>query len=141
MWDIFCHRTKTRFSDDEDDNELTADQSILLRPPGTQFFVRRLVNALPEGIIQYNKRVKRIDYGNAGHRHLFLLELGQKYLHAAESDEVKITLRDGETIQCDHVIVTVSAGVLKEEGGSMFNPPIHSIDPRKQQAISDVGKA
>ena len=61
-------------------------------------------------------------------------------LYFAANDEVKITLHSEEAIQCDHVIVTVSVGILKEECSSMFNPPIHSTDPRKQQAIKDVGK-
>lgn len=50
-----------------------------------------------------------------------------------------ITLKSGETIECDHVLVTVSLGVLKAEGHEMFYPPITSSDERKMTAIDDIG--
>ena len=41
-----------------------------------------------------------------------------------------------EAIECDHVVVTVSAGVLKAEHMHLFHP---QLPTRKLRAIEDVG--
>lgn len=55
--------------------------------------------------LKVNSTVAQIDYGDK--------------LKGAE-----ITTKDGKKIQADHVIVTVSLGVLKEKRDSLFTPAL-----------------
>lgn len=41
-----------------------------------------------------------------------------------EDGEVVVRCGDGSSYRADHVIVTVSLGVLKKHGAEMFNPPL-----------------
>jgi hypothetical protein len=52
---------------------------------------------------------------------------------------IRLTLTTGEIVDADSVLVTVSAGVLKNEADTLFYPPLDQIDARKRQAIRTGG--
>lgn len=49
---------------------------------------------------------------------------------------VEVQTEDGQTFQADHVIVTVSLGVLKKQVNTLFSPP---LSQRKQDIIESMG--
>jgi monoamine oxidase len=75
--------------------------------------------------IRFNQCVNKISYTRTENR------------HTPEIDEapVTITCADGEIIQADAVVVTVSLGVLKS-GGITFEP---ELPDRKKEAVSRLG--
>lgn len=68
-----------------------------------------------EDCIKLNKRVEKLNWGDRG---------------------VLVACDDGVDIQADHVIVTVSLGVLKEIHSNLFEPKLTEI---KTQAIETIG--
>ncbi|XP_058799590.1 spermine oxidase-like [Phymastichus coffea] len=66
-----------------------------------------------------NAEVTLIDYANTENGHPIL-----------------VTIKDGRTFEADHIIVTVSLGVLKAQYKSLFTPP---LPPEKIQTIETLG--
>ncbi|KAG2249590.1 hypothetical protein Bca4012_022788 [Brassica carinata] len=88
--------------------------------------IHHLASVLPRGVIELNRRVTKIEW-------------------QSESQEgpVKLHFSDGSAVFADHVIVTVSLGVLKagiesgdEEVGGLFSPPLPEF---KSDAIRRLG--
>lgn len=102
--------------------------------------IEYLASTLPPGLIQLGKKVKQIEWQIEKNG----LENG--YGSSDNDGEyndsnrpVKIHFCDGSTMVADHVIVTVSLGVLKagvQESGNMFNPPLPCF---KTEAIQRLG--
>ncbi|GMH13725.1 hypothetical protein Nepgr_015566 [Nepenthes gracilis] len=101
-------------------------------PKGYMSIIESLASALPGGSIQLGRRVVNIEWHPNGYQCVGL-----------ENDHnlrpVKLHFSDGSIIQADHVIVTVSLGVLKagiQQESGMFSPPLPSF---KVEAISRLG--
>lgn len=93
--------------------------------------VDSLASVLPAGTIQLGKKVTKIDWEPNGH--------GPVVENGHQSAAVKLHFLDGSTMSADHVILTVSLGVLKQgilEETAMFNPPLPSF---KTEAITKLG--
>ncbi|XP_075509699.1 putative polyamine oxidase 5 [Primulina tabacum] len=92
--------------------------------------IESLASVLPVGMIQLNREVAKIEWRSAhSERELPHMENGH------ENRPVKLHFCDGSIVQADHVIITVSLGVLKQ-GYDLFNPPLPSS---KTRAISKLG--
>ncbi|XWS26696.1 hypothetical protein CRYUN_Cryun26dG0052400 [Craigia yunnanensis] len=94
--------------------------------------IEYLGSVLPPGVIQLGRKVTRIQWQPEGHQSV---EMANGY----DSRPVKIHFCDGSVMLADHVIVTVSLGVLKagtSQDSGMFNPPLPSF---KTEAISRLG--
>lgn len=93
--------------------------------------VQSLASVLPPGVIQLGKRVNKIEWQPETH-----VEMDH---NGYDSRPVKLHFCDGSVMLTDHVIVTVSLGVLKaaiHQDSGMFSPPL----PRfKAEAISRLG--
>ncbi|GAV77683.1 Amino_oxidase domain-containing protein [Cephalotus follicularis] len=92
--------------------------------------IEYLASVLPPGLIQLGRKVAQIEWQPEAHKSL---ENGDA------TRPVKLHFCDGSIMYVDHVIVTVSLGVLKAEIGQdsgMFNPPLPSF---KTEAISRLG--
>uniref|UniRef100_A0A5B6YTJ9 Amine oxidase domain-containing protein n=1 Tax=Davidia involucrata TaxID=16924 RepID=A0A5B6YTJ9_DAVIN len=87
--------------------------------------IESLASVLPAGSIQLGRKVTKIEWQSHG--------------TSSTSPPVKLHFCDGSTMLADHVIVTVSLGVLKagirQESG-MFDPPLPTF---KTNAISRLG--
>ncbi|KAG6424107.1 hypothetical protein SASPL_114519 [Salvia splendens] len=88
--------------------------------------IDHLASVLPAGVIQLGRKVERIEWAPAGVR--------------GDGRPVTLHFSDGTTLSTDHVIVTVSLGVLKSGmssgGSSLFDPPLPNC---KAGAISRLG--
>ncbi|XP_019151398.1 PREDICTED: probable polyamine oxidase 5 [Ipomoea nil] len=83
--------------------------------------IESLASVLPSGLIQLGRKVARIGWSPDGGR------------------PVKLHFVDGSIMYADHVIITVSLGVLKQgirEDPGLFDPPLPSF---KAEAISRLG--
>lgn len=92
--------------------------------------IESLASVLPHGLIQLGRKVARIEWQPEAH---------QSSGHGCAGRPVKIHFCDGSIMSADHVIVTVSLGVLKAGIGpdsGMFNPPLPTF---KTEAISRLG--
>uniref|UniRef100_A0A8C2EPB6 Zgc:66484 n=1 Tax=Cyprinus carpio TaxID=7962 RepID=A0A8C2EPB6_CYPCA len=80
---------------------------------GYQAILDVLLKDLPSGTIQCNAPVKSIrwDLVKKGHCE------DQRY-------PVQVVCENGQSFEADHVIVTVSLGVLKDKASTMFEPPL-----------------
>ncbi|KAL9242015.1 hypothetical protein vseg_016062 [Gypsophila vaccaria] len=92
-------------------------------PRGYITIVEALASVLPSDLIQLGRKVVKIEWQQQNDR------------------PVKLWFSDGSVMQADHVIVTVSLGVLKagisdDFGGGLFTPPLPSV---KKEAISRLG--
>lgn len=102
---------------------------------GYSTIVESLASVLPAGLIQLGRKVTKIEWqpDDGGHHQSLDIENGDA------TRPVKLHFYDGSTMYADHVIVTVSLGVLKQgisNNSGMFSPPL----PRfKTQAISRLG--
>ncbi|XP_059634822.1 probable polyamine oxidase 5 [Cornus florida] len=99
---------------------------------GYMSIIESLASVLPAGSIQLGRKVTRIEWQDKGQQ-LLATENG----HGNRS--VKLHFCDGSVMLADHVIVTVSLGVLKaaiHQDSDMFDPPLPSF---KTQAISRLG--
>ncbi|KAM1155668.1 hypothetical protein ACFX13_027128 [Malus domestica] len=92
--------------------------------------VQSLASVLPPGLIQLGKKVTEIQWQPENHTHSG---------YESDTRPVKLHFSDGSVLLADHVIITVSLGVLKasiRQDSGMFNPPL----PRfKTEAISRLG--
>lgn len=102
-------------------------------PRGYVTIPEALASVLPPGMIQLGKKVDKIEW------------LGSENYddHGGKSSNrpVKLHFSDGSVMDADHVICTVSLGVLKagvndESGGGLFSPPLPLM---KKEAISRLG--
>ncbi|XVF35019.1 hypothetical protein REPUB_Repub18cG0109000 [Reevesia pubescens] len=94
--------------------------------------IEYLASVLPPGVILLGRKVSSIEWQPEGHQSV---EMANGY----DSSPVKIHFCDGSVMLADHVIVTVSLGVLKAgtcQDSGMFNPPLPSF---KTDAISRLG--
>ncbi|GMI89426.1 polyamine oxidase 5 [Hibiscus trionum] len=99
---------------------------------GYSSIIEHLASVLPPGVIQLGHKVDRIEWQPQGvHHH------GQQL---DDSRPVKVHFVDGSYMLADHIIVTVSLGVLKagtcKDSGMLFSPPLPSY---KTDAISRLG--
>ncbi|KAL5986263.1 hypothetical protein ACLOJK_014596 [Asimina triloba] len=99
---------------------------------GYSSIIESLASVLPAGMIQLGRKVEKIEWHPGG----FSDEEGS-------SRPVKLHFEDGSVMAADHVIVTVSLGVLKagireEEAveGGLFSP---QLPPFKTDAITRLG--
>ncbi|KAF8087266.1 hypothetical protein N665_0593s0027 [Sinapis alba] len=88
--------------------------------------IHHLASVLPQGVIELNRRVTKIEWQSN-----------------SQEGPVKLHFSDGSVVFADHVIVTVSLGVLKagiesgvEEDGGLFSPPLPEF---KSDAITRLG--
>lgn len=94
--------------------------------------IEALASVLPAGLIQLGREVTKIEWQPECHRSV---EVENGY----GSRPVKLHFCDGSIMSADHVIVTVSLGVLKAGicgDSGLFNPPLPSF---KTEAISRLG--
>ncbi|KAL7591875.1 hypothetical protein Lser_V15G32851 [Lactuca serriola] len=104
---------------------------------GYSSIIQSLASVLPSGVIQLGKKVAKIEWNPE-------CELGITTENGHEGTRpVKLHFLDGTTLSADHVIVTVSLGVLKagirdsnDLGMLKFNPPLPDY---KIEAISRLG--
>ncbi|XP_051132005.1 probable polyamine oxidase 5 isoform X2 [Andrographis paniculata] len=105
---------------------------------GYSSVIESLASVLPEGMIQLGRKVERIQWQPAGGG-CTNGSLHPENGHGHESRPVVLHFSDGSTMSADHVIVTVSLGVLKRgvsQDCGMFDPPLSSV---KTGAISRLG--
>ncbi|XP_022730814.1 probable polyamine oxidase 5 [Durio zibethinus] len=94
--------------------------------------IEYLASVLPPGVIQLDRKVSSIEWQPEGHQSV-------EMANVFDSRPVKIHFCDGSVMFADHVIVTVSLGVLKAgtcQDSGMFNPPLPFF---KTEAISRLG--
>uniref|UniRef100_A0A2P2KEN7 Uncharacterized protein MANES_03G033700 n=1 Tax=Rhizophora mucronata TaxID=61149 RepID=A0A2P2KEN7_RHIMU len=99
---------------------------------GYTSIIESLASALPDGLIQLDRKVTRIEWQPATAQPS-AMENG----HANMA--VKLHFSDGSVMLADHVIVTVSLGVLKagvDQDPGLFSPPLPYF---KTDAISRLG--
>ncbi|PHT87120.1 hypothetical protein T459_09226 [Capsicum annuum] len=105
-------------------DEITIDK-------GFSTVIESLASFLPDGLIQLGRKVTKIEWQSD--------DCDLKLENGDDTQPVKLHLRDGSVMFADHVIVTVSLGVLKQgirDDAAMFSPPLPSF---KTQAISRLG--
>ncbi|KAF8400994.1 hypothetical protein HHK36_014297 [Tetracentron sinense] len=94
--------------------------------------IESLASVLPAGLIQLGRKVTKIEWRPEGH-------LSVEKENGIETKPVRLHFDDGSVMFADHVLVTVSLGVLKagiQEESGMFSPPLPSF---KTEAISKLG--
>ncbi|GAA0183501.1 oxidase [Lithospermum erythrorhizon] len=98
--------------------------------------IESLASVLPEGVIQLGRKVSRIEWQPADVQTTSGMENGN---NGYVSRPVKLQFVDGTSISADHLIVTVSLGVLKHgvcQDSCLFSPALPNC---KIQAISRLG--
>ncbi|KAL8093936.1 putative polyamine oxidase 5 [Apium graveolens] len=113
--------------------DYTAESEYMMFPgeeitiaKGYMSIIESIASVLPAGLIQLGRKVEKIEWQ-------------QPSSCLGTTRPVKLHFSDGTTFSADHVIVTVSLGVLKDrirDESSMFSPPLPSF---KNQAISKLG--
>lgn len=92
---------------------------------GYMSIIESIASVLPDGLIQLGRKIEKIEW--------------QPSSCHGTARPVKLHFLDGTTFEADHVIVTVSLGVLKariRDESSIFSPPLPSF---KNQAITKLG--
>lgn len=100
---------------------------------GYSSIIESLASVLPDGLIQVGRKVRRIEWHPEVHQGMIL---GNGH---SNDRPVKLHFCDGSVMSANHVIVTVSLGVLKagvSEDSGLFSPPLPTF---KTQAISRLG--
>ncbi|XP_056176824.1 probable polyamine oxidase 5 [Syzygium oleosum] len=100
---------------------------------GYSSIIESLASVLPDGLIQVGRKVRRIEWHPEVHQGMIL---GNGH---SNDRPVKLHFCDDSVMSADHVIVTVSLGVLKagiSEDLGLFSPPLPTF---KTQAISRLG--
>ncbi|XP_027065185.1 probable polyamine oxidase 5 [Coffea arabica] len=95
--------------------------------------IESLASVLPAGLVQLGRKVTKIEWQPDGHLPIAAVPNGHGTM------PVKLHFLDGSTMSADHVILTVSLGVLKHgirEDAGMFDPPLPGF---KTEAISKLG--
>ncbi|XP_015166837.1 probable polyamine oxidase 5 [Solanum tuberosum] len=91
---------------------------------GYSSVVESLASVLPPGLIQLGRKVSKIEW---------------QLENSDGNKPVKLHFSDGSAMYADHVVVTVSLGVLKQgirEDSSLFSPPLPKF---KTEAIARLG--
>ncbi|CAG0891658.1 unnamed protein product [Darwinula stevensoni] len=88
----------------------------LVAPGGFGKILTRLRNSIPDGRVKLGHHVVTIDW-------------------TEKNENVTVTCSNGETFEADHVIVTVSLGVLKNSP-NLFEP---RLPDRKLRSIANIG--
>ncbi|XP_051565502.1 spermine oxidase-like [Myxocyprinus asiaticus] len=96
-----------------------------LGPGGYQAILDVLLKDLPAGTVKCSAPVKSIQW-----------DLIKKGKHEGQNYPVRIICENGQSFEADHVIVTVSLGVLKDKATTMFEP---SLPKTKLAAIENLG--
>ncbi|XP_043104967.1 spermine oxidase-like isoform X2 [Puntigrus tetrazona] len=96
-----------------------------LGPGGYQAILDVLMRDIPAGTIQCSSPVKSIRW-----------DLVRKGHCEDQRHPVQVVCENGKSFDADHVIVTVSLGVLKDKASTMFEP---SLPPTKLSAIKNLG--
>ncbi|KVI01230.1 probable polyamine oxidase 5 [Cynara cardunculus var. scolymus] len=103
---------------------------------GYSSVIESLASVLPSGIIQLGKKVRKIEWQPE-------YEVGITKNGHDGTRPVKLHFLDGTTLSADHIIITVSLGVLKagirefnDSGILKFHPPLPDY---KIEAISRLG--
>ncbi|TKY54488.1 polyamine oxidase 5 [Spatholobus suberectus] len=97
--------------------------------------IESLASVLPPGLVQLGRKVTRIEWQPERHEPMNME-------NGTCSRPVRLHFCDGSSMSADHVIVTVSLGVLKaairddHSGMLMFHPPLPTF---KAEAISRLG--
>lgn len=102
-------------------------------PRGYMTIIEALASVLPPGLIQLGRKVVKIEWNPNGHQWV-----GSESDHT-RGKPVKLHFSDDSIMEADHVIITVSLGVLKagiQEGSNLFSPSLPSM---KKEAISRLG--
>ncbi|KAK3210499.1 hypothetical protein Dsin_015205 [Dipteronia sinensis] len=119
----------------ESEYQMFPDEEITIAK-GYMSVIEHLASVLPPGLIQLGRKVTNIEWRTEVEQQSIVMENG----HGSNSRPVKIHFCDGSTMLADHVIVTVSLGVLKagihQDSGMLFNPPLPTF---KTEAISRLG--
>ncbi|KAI3422914.1 Amino_oxidase domain-containing protein [Psidium guajava] len=100
---------------------------------GYSSIIASLASVLPDGLIQVGRKVRRIEWHPEVHPGMIL---GNGH---SNGRPVKLHFCDDSVMSADHVIVTVSLGVLKagiNEDSGLFSPPLPTF---KTEAISRLG--
>ncbi|KAL7882001.1 hypothetical protein AOLI_G00088500 [Acnodon oligacanthus] len=105
--------------------ELDGDFYNSLGPGGYQALLEVLLKRLPSGMILNSKPVKSIHW-----------DVKEKSQGTEMSHPVKVICENDEVFEADHVIVTVSLGVLKQQAVTMFEP---ALPESKLDAIEALG--
>ncbi|KAI5623740.1 hypothetical protein C0J50_16700, partial [Silurus asotus] len=95
-----------------------------LGPRGYQAILDILLKSLPSDTILSNKEVKSIQWDFQGNK-------GKEQNHP-----VQVICKNDQIFEADHVIVTVSLGVLKHQARTMFEP---ALPKSKLDAIERLG--
>ncbi|XP_074269404.1 putative polyamine oxidase 5 [Silene latifolia] len=107
-------------------------------PRGYLTIVEALASVLPPGLIQLGRKVVKIEWQQNGDQ--FVGSENGNHSIGDSYRPVKLHFSDGSIMLADHVIVTVSLGVLKaticDELGGLFSPSLPSL---KKEAISRLG--
>ncbi|XP_043104965.1 peroxisomal N(1)-acetyl-spermine/spermidine oxidase-like [Puntigrus tetrazona] len=104
---------------------LDGDFYTTLGPGGYRAILDVLMRDLRSGTIQCNSPVKSIHW-----------DLVKKGHCEDQKHPVQVVCENGKSFDADHVIVTVSLGVLKDKASTMFEP---SLPPTKLSAIKNLG--
>ncbi|KAG4990681.1 hypothetical protein JHK87_024138 [Glycine soja] len=105
--------------------------------------IEYLASVLPPGLVQLGKKVTRIEWQLDDEKRKKGGAVENNGCCSSSSRPVKLHFCDGSVMYADHVIVTVSLGVLKaaildddDDDSGMFYPP---LPPSKTEAISRLG--
>ncbi|XP_044471181.1 probable polyamine oxidase 5 [Mangifera indica] len=117
----------------ESEYQMFPDEEITIAK-GYMSIIEHLASVLPPGLIQLGRKVSTIEWQSEGNKSI-QMENGHPLR------PVKLHFCDGSAMLADHVIVTVSLGVLKagihqDSGTFKFTPPLPSF---KTEAISRLG--
>lgn len=117
------------FDAEKEYREFPGEQITIAK--GYSTVLKSLASVLPAETIQFGKKVEKIEWTDAGETY--------------SESPVHIHFEDGSVMDADHVIITVSLGVLKAGTGqgsikgkpqALFHPPLPSC---KVNAISKLG--
>ncbi|KAF7653523.1 hypothetical protein LDENG_00081980, partial [Lucifuga dentata] len=89
-------------------------------PGGYEGLCRKLLSELPADLVTYRRAVRCVRWNDT-----------ERPEHA-----VTVECEDGEKIDADHVIVTVSLGYLKKHHSTLFHPP---LPLHKAQSVQRLG--
>lgn len=115
----------------ESEYRMFPDEEITIAK-GYMSIIEFIASVLPSGSIQLGRKVAKIEWQPESHHQL-------ESENGHDSRPVKLHFSDGSVMWADHVIVTVSLGVLKsgiQENSGMFDPPLPNS---KKEAISRLG--
>ncbi|XP_005089069.2 spermine oxidase [Aplysia californica] len=119
----------------DDLSQLSLDSEYVVLPGdrytivdnGMSGLVATLAEQLPPGVVQLNTPVSRIDW---------TCEETDNPRQSSGSKPIRVTCENGNTIEADHVIVTISIGCLKATHKTLFQP---LLPAPVQEAVEHTG--